>query len=146
MHAKRTSRWLIVSLLCLLSISCFADETITVYEDNHLPKKALVLFYLASCPHCRRFAPIVKTYAMQHHMVVLAYRLHGVSLPSFPDSVTPTPDEIAHFFPEGNVIVPTLFLIDPQRQQIIRVLQGEATAEQLAQRIEEIKAIEVEHD
>lgn len=98
----------------------------------------LVLFYGASCPHCQRFDPIVKHYAVAHQLPVLAYTIDGSALPSFPDSVSPSPEETRRFFPHGGMVVPTLFLIDGGAKTILPVLKGEASAEQLARRIEQL--------
>ncbi len=96
---------------------------------------AFVLFYMASCPHCQRFDPILKSYAVHHHVPVLAYTLDSRSLPSFPQSLTPSPAELRHFFPHGNVVVPTVFVMDLKHHKIEPLLQGEATAMQLDARM-----------
>lgn len=97
-----------------------------------------ILFYLHSCPHCQRFDPILKMFSESHNMPVLAYTLDGQSLPSFPNSVTPTQSEVSKFFPTQNPIVPTLFLIDEKTHQIYPVLQGEATEDQLSERLSQL--------
>ena len=99
---------------------------------------AFILFYLHSCPHCQRFDPILKTFSKSHNMPVLAYTLDGQSLPSFPNSVTPTQSEVSKFFPTQNPVVPTLFLMDEKTHQIYPVLQGEATEDQLSERLSQL--------
>lgn len=108
-------------------------QTITL-PSNVVPY-ALVLFYAARCPHCQRFVPIVKDYARQHQMPVLAYTLDGESLPSFPDSILPTAEEVHRFFPTQSPVVPALFLLEFRHQQLIPVLVGEATKRQLSERL-----------
>ena len=129
-------------LLCGLSLCVFARETVSVYTQNNAPREAFILFYLSSCPHCQRFDPVLREYAEQHHIPVLAYTLDGKSLPSFPRSVLPTPAEKHRFFPNGNAVVPTLFLMNFDQHKIMPVLQGEANPNQLARRMKRLRAME----
>lgn len=105
----------------------------------HTPERFhLVLFYMHSCIHCQRFDPILKHYADQHTIKVLAYTLDGKLLPSFPNSVYPTASEKSMYFPAGNIMVPTVFLLDNQQKSIIPVLKGEATEQQLSERMRQV--------
>ena len=123
-----------------LVISAYANETVTVYKQNNTLHEAFILFYMKSCPHCRRFDPVLKEYAVNHHIPVLAYTLDGRSLPSFPKSVLPTQSEMNRFFPDRHPVVPTLFLMNLDQHKIIPVLQGEAKAYQLDRRMQQIHA------
>lgn len=76
---------------------------------------------------------------MSHHIPVLAYTLDGQSLPSFPNSALPTKSEMRRFFfPNGNPVVPTLFMMNLDQKKIFPVLQGEAKPYQLDQRMKQI--------
>lgn len=99
------------------------------------PRYALIVFYESRCPHCQRFDPVLKRYATSHHVPVLAYTLDNRSLPSFPNSVRPTPRELAHFYAGRPIVVPTLFLADMTHHKVYPVLQGEATFWQLSRRM-----------
>lgn len=99
---------------------------------------AFILFYLHSCPHCQRFDPILRSFSESHNMPVLAYTLDSQSLPSFPNSVTPTQSEVSKFFPTQNPVAPTLFLMDEKTHRIYPVLQGEATQDQLSERLSQL--------
>lgn len=125
--------------LIVIPQSSFAAMQNITYAPNDRPQMAFVLFYMASCPHCKRFDPVLKQYSVRHHIPVLAYTLDGRSLPSFPSSVTPSQDEMNQFFPNGNAVVPTLFLMDLDKQRMIPVLKGEATQRQLSQRMKQLK-------
>lgn len=109
-----------------------------VTNTNSGNRYALILFYLHRCPHCQRFDPIVRRFSEAHRIPVLPYTLDGESLPSFPDSVNPSHAEILKFFPTQNPVVPTLFLMDQKTHRIYPVLQGEATEEQLSQRLSQL--------
>lgn len=99
------------------------------------PKQAFVLFYMSSCSHCRKFEPVLKQYADEHHIPVLAYTLDGRKLPSFPNSVTPSREEVDKFFPYQKPSVPALFVMDSNKGAIYPVASGEASYDQLASRM-----------
>ena len=119
-----------------------ALNALAATNDNRLslaansPHQALVLFYTATCPHCQRFVPILKRYADASHLPVLAFTLDGGTLPDFPDSLTPSVEEVRHFFRDQSPVVPVVFWIDGAHQTIVPVLQGEATLSQLTQRMQ----------
>lgn len=125
-------------VVCLATLSAWADETVVVDSPQNRPREAFILFYKASCPHCRRFNPILKAYALKHHIPVLAYTLDGWSLPSFPRSLLPTQAEMDRFFYNRNPVVPTLFLMDLNQHYIVPVLQGEASTHQLEYQLQQI--------
>lgn len=140
LHVKLKTEFLLkgmLILLCWVSLDFFTFANSGINEDSP-PQEAFVLFYMASCSHCQRFDPILKRYAAQHGIPVLAYTLDGRTLPSFPNSVIPNADEIRHFFPKGNPVVPTLFLMDLTYHRIIPVLRGEASTAQLNRRLQRI--------
>ena len=126
----------ILASIVIIPSLAMAAPRYSEYSQEGVPHEAFVLFYMSSCPHCKRFDPVLKEYAESHHMPVLAYTLDGQSLPSFPRSVTPTQEEVQHFFPNGNPVVPNLFVIDMSSKRIVPVLQGEATMAQLSSRME----------
>lgn len=135
-------RWVALILMgmgCWINASVAANEQRALTENS--PRQALVLFYTASCPHCQRFAPVLKRYADSHQIPVLAYTLDGGILPDFPDSVTPTLDEVQHFFLNKKPVVPVVFWIDGFHRQIAPVLQGEATGAQLAERMRAVSIV-----
>lgn|SRR3989338_5034464 len=146
---------LICSALCFVLSAAFAsnseltnsinamiaqNKTVksNVASTNSDNRYALILFYLHSCPHCQRFDPIVKKFSEDHRIPVLPYTLDGESLPSFPNSVSPSNAEILKFFQTQNPVVPTLFLMDQKTHRIYPVLQGEATQTQLSQRLTQL--------
>lgn len=109
----------------------------TAQAQNHF---AFVLFYMSTCPHCQRFDPILKSFSSENHIPVLAYTLDGNSLPSFPNSFTPTKNEVLKFFPTENPVVPTLFLMDEKTYRIYPMMIGEATQYQLSQRFDQVRS------
>ncbi|MEO1944256.1 MAG: conjugal transfer protein TraF [Candidatus Thioglobus sp.] len=116
----------IIYLLMFITSGCFASD------------KAFVLFYKSTCPHCRRFDPILKQYAVAHGIPVLAYTIDGSNLPSFPNSIYPTKAEVEQFFPQQQIEVPALFIMDIKNKRILPVMKGEATYKQLSGRVKQI--------
>jgi type-F conjugative transfer system pilin assembly thiol-disulfide isomerase TrbB len=129
-------------LVMLMGISA-SNAQLNVGQSQ--ASQAFVLFYMASCPHCRNFDPVLRRYAEEHHIPVLAYTLDKESLPSFPNSFTPSAEELLKFFPRNPPVVPTLFLMDSDRHKIIPVSQGEASTQQLDERLNQIRGKGVSH-
>lgn len=125
----------------IVIVGMLVSSSIAFSNSEATPRKdvAFVLVYMSTCPHCQRFDPILKQYVVAHHIPTLAYTLNGVSLPSFKDSVTPTQSELNKLFPNGNPVVPSLFVVDRKHHQIIRALTGEASETQLKQRMIQIE-------
>ena len=94
-----------------------------------------VLFYRASCPHCRRFDPILKEYAENTGTKVVAFTLDGVSLPSFPNSIPVSRRILEQYFGNNEILVPTLFLLNKKNLHAYPVSVGELNYYELASRI-----------
>ena len=91
----------------------------------------LVFFLRGDCPYCQRFAPILKTFADAHGFSVLPVSLDGKGLPEFPD-----PQHNALLASKLQVdVVPTVFLVDPVRDQLLPVSYGFTDASMLAKKI-----------
>ena len=91
----------------------------------------LVFFLRSDCPYCHRFAPILKTFAGTHGFSVLPVSLDGKGLPEFP---FPKPNALLAQKLEVDV-VPTVFLVDPVRNQLLPVSYGFTDASTLAKKI-----------
>ncbi len=91
----------------------------------------LVFFLRGDCPYCQRFAPILKAFADTHGFSVLPVSLDSKGLPEFPD-----PQHNALLASKLQVnVVPTVFLVDPVRDQLLPVSYGFTDASTLAQKI-----------
>ena len=91
----------------------------------------LVFFLRGDCPYCQRFAPILKAFTDTHGFSVLPVSLDGKGLPEFPD-----PQHNALLASKLSVdVVPTVFLVDPVRNQLLPVSYGFTDASTLAQKI-----------
>ncbi len=91
----------------------------------------LVFFLRSDCPSCQRFAPILKTFAGTYGFSVLPVSLDGKGLPEF---LNPKPN--AFLAQKLKVdVVPTVFLVDPVRDQLLPVSYGFTDASTLAKKI-----------
>ncbi len=91
----------------------------------------LVFFLRGDCPYCQRFAPILKTFTDTHGFSVLPVSLDGKGLPEFPE-----PQHNALLASKLQVdVVPTVFLVDPVRNQLLPVSYGYTDASTLAKKI-----------
>ena len=91
----------------------------------------LVFVFRSDCPFCHRFAPILKRFAQQHGLAVLAVSLDGGTLPDYPDA---RPDNgIAARLNARTV--PALYLTQPSRREFRPVGFGMMSDTDLLERI-----------
>jgi len=92
----------------------------------------LMFFFRGSCPHCHRFAPVLKAFADRYGFDVLPVTLDGGTLPEFPK-------------PQSNVdaasalqveSVPAVYLIEPNTRTVAAATFGYVGFSELAQRVE----------
>ena len=73
----------------------------------------LVFVFRSDCPFCHRFAPVLKRFAQQHGLAVLAVSLDGGTLPEYPDA---RPDNGIAARLNARA-VPALYLTQPSRRE-----------------------------
>lgn len=91
----------------------------------------LFFFYSGSCPYCKQFAPIVKSFAAKYHWEVLGISLDGNILPEFPDSKIDNGSAGAL----GVKVVPALLAVEPRSGKVIPLSHGLSTHDQIEDRI-----------
>ncbi|CAN5420073.1 type-F conjugative transfer system pilin assembly protein TraF [soil metagenome] len=115
----------------------FVDQTQAKQSEaiRELAKHSgLFFFYHSSCPYCQRFAPILKDFASQHHIAVVAITTDGVALPAFPNSrIDSGQAKQFHVTME-----PALFTVNPTTHKVIPVAYGLLSQSELRQRIYDI--------
>ncbi|HHF0526725.1 TPA: type-F conjugative transfer system pilin assembly thiol-disulfide isomerase TrbB [Legionella anisa] len=96
--------------------------------------------YRSTCPHCKKFSPILKDFSDTFHIKVRAFSLDNEPLDGF-DTTPLTPELFQTFYVEGRYkpTVPALFLVNRHTLEAYAVLFGEATPYQLAKRVHELK-------
>lgn len=96
--------------------------------------------YRSSCPHCKKFSPVLKDFSGSFHIKVRAFSLDNESLDGF-DATPLTPELFQTFYVAGGYkpTVPALFLVNRHTLEAYAVLFGEATPFQLAKRVHELK-------
>ena len=96
----------------------------------------IVLFFKSTCPHCNRFDPVIADFGRQSGFHIDAFSTDGGSLPDFEHPLPATPTVLNKFFPDHNIIVPAVFLVQKNTMQIIPISEGEIPENDLAARIE----------
>jgi conjugal transfer pilus assembly protein TraF len=91
----------------------------------------LVFVFRSDCPFCHRFAPILKRFAQQHGLAVLAVSLDGGTLPEYPDA---RPDNGVAARLNARA-VPALYLTQPSRREFRPVGFGMMSNTDLLERI-----------
>ncbi|HHY0177188.1 TPA: type-F conjugative transfer system pilin assembly thiol-disulfide isomerase TrbB [Legionella pneumophila] len=96
--------------------------------------------YRSTCPHCKKFSPVLKDFSDTFHIKVRAFSLDNESLDGF-DATPLTPELFQTFYVAGGYkpTVPALFLVNRHTLEAYAVLFGEATPYQLAKRVHELK-------
>lgn len=110
-------------------------------EINDLSSNYYFAFiYRSSCPHCKKFSPVLKDFADTFHIKVRAFSLDNESLELF-DTTPLTAALFQTFYVSGGYkpTVPALFLVNRHTLEAYAVLFGEATPYQLARRVHELK-------
>ncbi|WP_392536742.1 conjugal transfer protein TraF [Legionella sp. 227] len=118
-------------VLVMLFASCvYANRSDT--SLNMLAKQqGFFFFYSSSCPHCQRFAPILKRVSQQYGFSVVAISVDGGFLSSFPDAVME--EGQSKVFQVS--VFPSLFLINPKNQLARLVTEGNIDEGELINRL-----------
>ncbi len=96
----------------------------------------LFFFYAASCAYCQKFSPILKVFADNYGVSVMAISINGEVLPEWPNSEV-NQGQAAKFGLEGKP-VPATILFDNETGRLITVGYGLLTVSELEERIYEL--------
>lgn len=99
-----------------------------------------ILFYGSLCPHCKRFAPILKEWANRNKAEVLALSLDNQPLPEFPNFLPATTEWINAAFGSNAINYPALFLVNHKTKALYPVGFGSMTESELHNRMETLIA------
>ena len=101
-------------------------------SDNYY----FIFVYKGTCPHCHKFAPVLKDFSDTFHVKVDAYTLDNEPLPEFQGAPL-TPALFQTLFVAGSYkpMVPALFLVNRHTGDAYAVLFGEAKNYELANRM-----------
>jgi conjugal transfer pilus assembly protein TraF len=102
-------------------------KAVTAVAATH----GLFFFFKGSCPYCHAFGPVLKRFSETYGIEILPVSLDGGTLPEFPHPKTDT--RVASEL--GVSTVPSLFLVDPRKRNVIPVGSGVMSADELANRI-----------
>jgi len=106
------------------------------------PDYEFIFFYRSNCPYCRKFDPILKQYSIDTTIPVRAFTLDGISLPSFPNSITVNPAIVHEYFgssaEDRTIAVPTLFIMNIANLHVYPVSRGALSYTDLVMRMNEL--------
>ena len=117
-----------------LAIAAFDDrqkERDTAAVRQLAATHGLVFVFRSDCPFCHRFAPVLKRFAQQHGLTVLAVSLDGGTLPEYPNA---RPDNGIAARLNARA-VPALYLTQPSRREFRPVGFGLMSDTDLLERI-----------
>ena len=99
----------------------------------------IVLFMASDCSYCKRFDPVLRQVSEETGVGVFPYTLNGEADASFPHAVPAPPTVVAAFFAQGlPIATPTTFLVNVDTMDTFPLLQGDATAQQLQDRLDTV--------
>jgi conjugal transfer pilus assembly protein TraF len=97
-------------------------------------QSGLVFFYRSSCPYCRKFAPVLKSFADKYGVTILPVTTDGISLPEFPKSYIDN-GQAERFHA---TVEPAVFAVNPYTHKAIPVSYGLVSETELKNRIMKI--------
>ena len=114
-----------------------ADYFVPNGEGNqlkHAPYK-LVLFFSNQCPHCVRFAPVIKYFMDSEGWEVEALSLNEGTLPEFPNATFANQSMIDSAYLGNPVVYPALFVANKRTKTLYPVAYGEMGYQELKERL-----------
>ena len=105
----------------------YLQQTIHTLKEEF----GLFFFFSGDCPYCHQFAPIVKQFADHYGWKVLAISVDGGKVAGFPNAVA---DE-GLFETWGGQLLPALFAVNPQTEQVIPIAYGLTSMDQMETRL-----------
>lgn len=121
------------------------QEGVAKHQSEKAPNKkdkgffsthGLILFYGSQCPHCKQFAPVLKTWAHRNEAEVLPLSLDNQPLPEFPKFLPATTEWINVAFQGAPINYPALFVVNPASNALYPVGFGSMTDSELNARMQ----------
>lgn len=126
-------------ILGTLFASCLEASSASTPLHMLAKQQGFFFFYSSSCPHCQRFAPILKRLSQRYGFSVVAISVDGGFLPSFPNAVMNKGQ--TKVFQVS--VYPSLFLVNPKSQVASLVTEGAIDEDELTNRLLKISQINV---
>lgn len=106
-------------------------------KNSFFQTHALVLFYASTCPHCHRFAPVLKNWADDAGARVLPLSFDNQPLTQFPDFKPVTTEWVNAAFAGRSISYPALFIANTQTHALYPVSIGAMSEFELANRMQD---------
>lgn len=116
-------------------VTTHKDARLKDLQENYY----FIFIFRSTCPHCHKFAPILKDFTDNFQVSIQSYSVDSESLPGF-EANPLTPQLFQTLYASGGYkpAVPALFLVNRHTLEAYAVLFGEADPAQLAQRVNEL--------
>lgn len=139
--------------LVLTSLMISANANVAVQQINTIISKSqqrnvvkdrfkdyyFIYIFKSTCPHCKKFSPVIHDFTETFEIPVKAYSVDGGTAQALKSSLI-TPDIFNSLFTSAGYkpVVPALFLVNKVTHQAYAVTFGEASAVDLAARLDEL--------
>jgi type-F conjugative transfer system pilin assembly thiol-disulfide isomerase TrbB len=114
------------------------SQTTITQSHDFMTDHSILLVYSSRCQYCQLFAPTLKQWVDERGLSVRAISLDGIALNEFPN-IEQTDEELINAafgdMPHGT---PALFIINDQSQAIYPAVLGNASYQDLNQRMTEL--------
>lgn len=120
----------------LVMVLLLSAATAAMAGKPFFKSHGLVLFYGSSCPHCQRFAPVIRQYAKAHQVLVLPLSLDNKALPGFQDFLPATTEWLTAAFKDRPIEYPALFIVNPDAKTLYPVSIGALDSFELEARMQ----------
>lgn len=106
------------------------DAALNAFKQQY----GLFFFYKSTCPYCKRFAPILTSFAERNGIAIIPITIDGISLPEFPNSKADT-GQAQQFHV---TMTPALFAVNPYTNKAFPVAYGLTSETELRDNIYKI--------
>jgi thiol-disulfide isomerase/thioredoxin len=130
----------------LESIEALEAHKTTQVQIEAQDPYVLTFFYMGSCGHCHRFAPVLEGYARDAGLQVKSFTLDGKVIEGFGEAEKPDEAIKQTFFPDLQMKTPALFLVNTARGEIYTVSIGALTERELEARMHSLKEAITAHE
>jgi len=109
-------------------------HSLKVLEDYYF-----IYVFKSTCPHCHKFTPVIHDFVKTYQLELHSYSIDGGTIAGLKSSPMPADLFDTLFINAGyKPVVPALFLVNAQTNQVYAVLFGESTPVGLVSRLSEL--------
>lgn len=117
----------------LFAVNPIKRDNLMAGLDKAAQSYAIVYVFRSDCPYCKKFSPLLKTFAEAHGFTVMPFSLDGKGNGSFPYPKTNVQQLLAKGMAPDRV--PAVYLVDPAKNSAEPIGFGLMNTQDLEQRI-----------